>query len=157
MAGKPEEALVNFSKAAKIKPGYISKLKEAALVLENKGDLISTVTYYSEILKFLPVDGDVHRNIGSILLTLKKYEESASHLEKAVQIQPGDAVTHNLLGMALMYLERKTEAGRHFSEALRLKPDFMEAHVNLALCLRAQGHIKEADKQLEKAKALINK
>ena len=157
MAGKPDEALPYFSGVVKIKPGYIIKLKVAALVLENKGDLDSAVKFYSEILKFIPGDGEVHRNTGKIYMTLAKYEKSASHLKKAVQIKPGDAVTHNLLGKALMYLERKAEAEKHFSEALRLKPDFMEAHVNLALCLSAQGHIEEADKQLEKAKALINK
>ena len=115
------------------------------------------VKFYSEILKFFPGDGEVHKNTGKIYLTLTKYEESASHLNKAVQILPGDAVTHNLLGKALMYRERKAEAEKHFSEALRLKPGFMEAHVNLAICLRAQGHLEEAAEQLEKAKALINK
>jgi len=157
MAGKPDDALPHFSEAVKINPVYISKLKEAATVLENQGNLTASALFYYEILKFIPEDSSIHRNIGKILFTLKKYEDSSFHLQKALQITPGDAATYNLLGKSLMYLKKRIEACRHFSEALRLKPDFWEAHINLALCLRSQGRIKEADEQLEKVKDIINK
>ena len=155
MAGKPDEALTHYTNAISRNPDNIPKLKAAAAELVKRENLTGAIKFYAEILKFTPDDIDALRNIGKIQLSLNQYEDSASHLSKALQMNPNDAVLHNYLGQALIHLGKKHDANLHFTEALRLNPDFMEARVNLAVCLRAQGKIEEAEEQLNRANILL--
>jgi Flp pilus assembly protein TadD len=89
-------------------------------------------------------DFTAHFNLGSVLLSQGKSEESLNHFRAAVEARPDDALARTNLGAALQALGLIDEAIGQFREALRLRPDYVNAHYNLGNLLLSQGQTPEA-------------
>ena len=85
---------------------------------------------------------------------LGDHELAISLLERAIKIQPKNAAFYNSLGY--IYNEKRSpqKALTHLTKAITLNNNYAEAYLNRAKCLKAQGKLKEAIKDYEKAVAL---
>ncbi len=92
-----------------------------------------------------------HAAIGRAYLQQGRWQEAATELRRALELEPGVAQGHNDLGMALEELNRSEEAIAEYREALRLASDLAEAHHNLAGALAEKGRLDEAIEHYERA------
>jgi tetratricopeptide (TPR) repeat protein len=79
-----------------------------------------------------PDDALAHRNLGSALRILGKYDEAVFHLSEAIRLEPDDPSTHVWLAVALSGQGKMEESIAVLRETIRLKPDYPEAHSGLA-------------------------
>ena len=59
-----------------------------------------------------------------LLNDLGLYDESVTHLQRALQLDPQSVVALNSAGLALQHLDRADEAVQHLRRALELAPDY---------------------------------
>lgn len=77
-----------------------------------------------------------HNNLGSYLMSHKRFGEAASHFEKVVQIKPDDEKFLNNLGLALFRQNRYDEAMTYYLRAIAINPRFADSYYNAAdVCL----------------------
>ncbi len=87
-----------YDKAARIKEGEADLLFNAALAYQNGGDFASAETDWRDFLKIKPDDTDAMSALGSTLAELKKFDEAAAVLHKAVNLKPREKNLHRQLG-----------------------------------------------------------
>ena len=82
------------------------------------------VAHYEAALRLLPKVGEIHYNLGNILLKIPGREADAiAQYREAVQLKPDLAEAHYNLALALAKDPRQVpEAITHFQAALNLKP-----------------------------------
>ncbi len=69
---------------------------------------------------------------GQVLLNLKRYEEAAAALNKALEMQPGLAVSHRALGMIYLMQQDFKNAKQHLSQTLELGGNDAQTYGQLA-------------------------
>ena len=74
------------------------------------------------VAQLSPQDPFAWYNLGLVLYTRKSYKDSASALERAVQLQPNYANAIFLLGLSYYHLGRESDAISAFDEVARLNP-----------------------------------
>ena len=74
------------------------------------------------VAQLSPQDPFAWYNLGLVLYTRKSYKDSASALERAVQLQPNYANAIFVLGLSYYQLEREDDAISAFDEVARLNP-----------------------------------
>ena len=89
---------------------------------------------------------ELNNNMGNVLLQQKKYHQSVSHFEKAVQAQPGNCNFYNGLGAALMSIDRINDAEKVLKTAVSMQPNNPETHSNMGALFWEKGNIKESQK-----------
>ena len=70
-------------------------------------------------------------NLGTLLLSLRRWNEAAVHLRVAIEFRPEHGESHNNLGVALRALGRRDEAIDQFRRAVALEPSNDAARQNL--------------------------
>ena len=65
---------------------------------------------------------ELNNNMGNVLLQQKKYHQSVSHFQQAVQTQPGNCKFYIGLGIALMSIDRINDAEKVFKTAVSMEP-----------------------------------
>ena len=102
---------------------------------------------YRGVLETDPDRGAFHAGIGYALLGLKRYEEAAKSLARAVSLQPdppANADPHVGMGEAYQALGRTESAAEHFGRALAIDPRNARALDALALLRFRQQPYEEA-------------
>jgi tetratricopeptide (TPR) repeat protein len=99
-ARKPDFKLagVEYDKAARLKGNEADLLFNAALAFQNAGDFPSAETEWRDFLKIKPDETDALAALGSTLAELKKYDDAAIALHRAVNLKPRDKNLHRQLG-----------------------------------------------------------
>ena len=87
-----------YDRAARIKAGEADLLFNAALAYQNGGEFALAETQWREFLKIKSEDTDAMAALGSTLAELKKYDEAAAVLHKAVNLKPREKNLHRQLG-----------------------------------------------------------
>jgi len=87
-----------YGKAAQIKVGEADLLFNSALAYQNAGDYPSAETTWREFLKLKPDDTLALSALGSTLAELKRYDDAAAVLHKAVNLKPHEKKLHSQLG-----------------------------------------------------------
>jgi len=75
-------------------------------------------------------------NLGTLLLSLRRWSEAAAHLTAAIEVRPDHGESHNNLGVALRALGRGDEAVEAFRRAVALDPSNGAARQNLEDALK---------------------
>lgn len=137
-----------YDKAVRIKGGEADLLFNAALAYQNAGDFTSAESEWLDFLKIKPEDTDAMSALGSTLAELKKFDEAAAVLHKAVNLKPREKNLHRQLGgvyaradnqpksyeemVVYISLERGTPA-ENAADAVKKAPANSDAAKTLAL------------------------
>lgn len=87
-----------YATAAKLKSGEADLLFNSALAFQNAGDFPSAETQWREFLKSKPDDTLGLSALGSTLTEMKRYDDAAAVLHKAVNLKPHEKKLHSQLG-----------------------------------------------------------
>ena len=110
-----------------------------------QGATMESLVPMQKAAKLLPMDVDVHSNLGVALHDLGRLEEAEASYRRALEINPLVAEVHSNLGNTLRELGRLEEAEASCRRALEIKSDYAEALNNLGNTLMDLGHLKEAE------------
>ena len=82
-----------------------------------------------------PELGGAHANLGVILRSAGKHDESIAALEQAVKVSPRQPTFHNQLGVSYRHKGRFDKARDAYEQALSLDAAYADAHLNLGVLL----------------------
>jgi Flp pilus assembly protein TadD len=133
--GQSDEAIREFQKALRLKPGYAQAHNNLGVAIVRKGQINEGISQYHEAIRLKPDYALAHSNLGIALVRKGQSDEGIGEFQEAIRLKPDYALAHYNLGIALVRKGQSDEGIREFQEAIRLKPDFTEAHNNLARAL----------------------
>ena len=82
--------------------------------------------------------------LGDTLVRLRRPDEAAPHLRRAIEADPRDAIHRFDYGRILFDAGRYAEACPYLEEAIQLRPDLVDAYIVLALSRFQLGQKAEA-------------
>ena len=123
----------------------------AAINLQNKGELKEAIKYYQFCINQGFNDPVVFSNYGLILINLGQLDKAEIFIRKAIQIKPDFANAYNNLALILKGLGKLDEAEINSRKAINLNPKNVESHLNLGVILQIRGQRDEAEKAFKKA------
>ncbi|MCG3126223.1 MAG: Beta-barrel assembly-enhancing protease [Phycisphaerae bacterium] len=119
-----------------------------ALAMRSMKNYPAAEQIFRELISRFPPDQKgfyrVHLGLAETLQELRKFDEAASHFEKALEARPDDAQALTGLGMCLMKLNRPAEAIERFDASIRATPGFARAYLQKAGALAAAGDLDQA-------------
>jgi tetratricopeptide (TPR) repeat protein len=98
-----------------------------------------------------PNNGDIRRNLGSVVSLLGQPEAAIAHFEAALAVNLADADAARNLGLSLRAVGRREEAVTAYERALQLRPDFAKAARNLGIVQQELGRLEAAETALRRA------
>jgi tetratricopeptide (TPR) repeat protein len=151
--GRPQEAIICFEQALRLKPDYAEAHASLGYALSWTGRVPEAIAQYQTALRINPDDAETHNNFGTLLLnTPGRQLDAVTQFQAALRIDPDDENEHYNLGIAFRDVPgRLPDAIAEFQAALRIKPDDAEAHNDLGIALAKQGNLTEAIGQYEMA------
>ncbi len=118
------------------------------------GDLERAAGAYRKAISINPRNQRAHANLGAVLESMGKPEESERHYRTALEISPDDAEVHYRMAALRRRLGDAEDAIRHYQEAIRLNREDARAHNNLGQIFMERGELGRAEDHLEKAARL---
>jgi protein O-GlcNAc transferase len=122
-----------------------------ALALHRAGKLGQAEKSYLGILNEDPNFVPALINVGALLRTRGRPDESVRFYKRALARNPRDASVHSNLGHALTILGRYSEASESLQKAIEINPHMDAAYDNLAFLLNKLNRFQEAADAGEKA------
>ena len=126
-AGAPEEAMLAFSVAARLKPDYADVYNNMGVVSILRGDVRAgrrLLERARAMLEASPTPGtelpDVYRNLGRVHRELGELDSALASYRRCVSIQPEDALAWYGLAQVLQAMGHPEEAERAKERAARL-------------------------------------
>jgi Flp pilus assembly protein TadD len=123
----------------------------------------SRVALWSDVVHKNPHDSRAHYNLGTALVSERRFEQAGDQFIEALRIDPDYGPAHNGLGMTREGQLRLEEAIDHYERALRagdltsnvqgIVPDEVTVRTNLAFALERLGRSAEAARHFERALA----
>jgi tetratricopeptide (TPR) repeat protein len=150
-AGRPDQAVVEYEKALRLKPNYAEAHNNLGDALTRLGRANEAVAHFQRALQLKPDYSEACYNYGTTLLQMGKLDEAIAQLEKSAQIKPDFAEARNNLGNALLLKGSLNEAVSQLREALRINPNHTTAHFNLGNALAQMGRLDEAITHFQQA------
>jgi tetratricopeptide (TPR) repeat protein len=174
---RPEQALAHYRAVLALRPDelaihthlgnasmLLNRLKDAIAHYEKAAATAARSAGHTPILAWLkrivasthpgrasgPDLAKAHRNLGLLLLALRRPEEASVQLRLALRLAPDDADTHRDLADLLQTRKRHAEALAHYHEALAIRPDDATVLLHLANALAQQGRFAEAAAHYER-------
>lgn len=161
--GRVRDAIVSYQRAAILSPedeevffnlGVAFSRLAISAGAEKKSDLAKSFfaeaeKHYRRALELLPDYGEVHNNLGNVLMDQKRFDEAAMHLAAAVRANPENSSAVNNLGKCLALQGKRAEALVQFQKAVELNTNSVEAHFNLGNACMALGRVDDAIHEFE--------
>jgi tetratricopeptide (TPR) repeat protein len=151
-AGKFEEAVAAFTKAAESDPAQVavwsqlgeanSKLAKGKTGAEFDAAIGKAVEAYAKAIELKPDDPGTHNNYALVLASAKKYPEMQAEFKKAAELDPtnGGKYYYNL-GALLINSGKNDEAGEAFKKAIEITPNFADAYFQYGVMLVSKAQI----------------
>ena len=108
-------------------------------------------TLFEHTLSVTPPNLRIEHNLGVALGASNRFDEAATHFEKALQIDPNFYDGLVAMSVTRSHQGRMPEAIQYFQAAIRLQPDTPKAHVQLAHALWEQNRDQEALEEMRRA------
>ena len=143
----PEEA-----RALELRPERDSSWLERGIRAEERGELEDAAEAYAQSLEHEEPRAEVAFNLGNVLYTLARQDESLRAFQLATELDPKYIEAWNNLGNVLGELGRPQQAVAAYTEALELLPQYADAHYNLGEILASLG---EHDRAAEHWRAYL--
>ena len=149
-AGKLNEAIAELSVAASLDPKSGEAQTLLGVAYDRKG-LRDRAQQSFETALHSPNDEAMHlNNLGYLLYKNGDYDAAIKYLKRAAKANPNDGRIWNNLANTQCAAEKFDDAYKSFAHAA----GEFQGRIKVAAYLESQGFIKEAIKQLEKARAL---
>lgn len=142
--GLVDDAIREYRKALRIKPGLAIVHNNLGIALSDKGINAGAMREYKEALRLDPSLAIAHNNLGTALKASGAMDEAIFEYGEALRLNPSYAEAYNNLGLARIATGDLDGAMSEYSEAMRLRPDFAEAHNNFGILLARKGLWDEA-------------
>lgn len=148
--GRDREAGSLLKQIVDTDPGDFQAWTELGTAHLMASELAEAEIAYRRAIQERPAFALALLNLGRLLITEKKYEESIEPLYAATQVRPDSADAHFLLGKTYLKLKQGSKAVPHLNEALRLDPrGKADAHLLLAALYNAVGLKDRAAREYE--------
>ena len=125
---------------------------QSGYVLHSYGQLDRAIEFYRQSIVIYPT-AEAHTYLGWALSHLGHLDDAIAHCKKAIALDPEFGNPYNDIGAYLIELGRVQEAMPWFERAIAAKryccPHF--AHFNLGRVLLADGKIRRAKQEFERA------
>jgi tetratricopeptide (TPR) repeat protein len=147
--GNGAHALKEFKAAIEAYPNYYAARLELGRALRGEKLFAEAEEVLKPLGEIAPKHAEPHIEYGLVLLALRRQQEAASELRKALALEEANWATHLYLGWALL-ADEPAEAERHFARALELdEKRAAQAHLSLARLNHAKGMREESIRHLE--------
>ncbi len=162
-AGRYEEAVPHYVRAAQMNPSYPPAIMFLAVRDQRDGDLRAAIRKYQQVIRDTDrashqnaaMRGMAFANMGHAYRELGQLSDARSSLEQSVQLSQKNFQAWMDLGVVAERLGDPAEAAHAFHEAVNLQP-YDVGYLLLAHTLEQSGKKDEADEAVRKAKLLTN-
>jgi tetratricopeptide (TPR) repeat protein len=142
--GALTDAAKEASRGIEADPGQASHGKAIARRIQSLGRPEAALLVWRAVEKANPKDTDAPKNIGSLLIDLKRYAEAVPELEAAADRDPKDLNTQYMLGTVYLHTGKKDRGFAAFQKVLALDSN-PEALNDVAYSLAEEDfHLEEA-------------
>ena len=162
-AGRPEEAIPHFIRAAQINPAFPPATMFLAVHDQRLGNLREAIAKYRQVIR--ETDNASYQNaamralafgnMGHAYRQLADLPAARANLQQSVQLKQDNFQVWMDLGLVSQLLGAPAEAAHAYGEAMRLQPSDV-GYLLLARALEQNGQKQQADEALQKAKLLTN-
>jgi tetratricopeptide (TPR) repeat protein len=121
-----------------------SDLLAAGIEHHQAGRLEQAYEIYSQLLAAHPDNATALSLLGAVCVNLRRFNEAAGHLVRALKVDPNHQGAHDNLGVLLAKQGRMAEAVESFRRAAELNPHHAQTQLNLAAALDRLGRRGEA-------------
>ena len=129
----------------------MEEIIDLAIIAQKKGDNIKAENLYREVLKEQSDNLTANHNLGVLLYSIGRIEDSVISFKKTIQLSPNFPDVYNNIGVALSDLDKFEEAEKSYKKALEIKPNYPEVYYNRGNTLKKLGRVDEAEKLFKKA------
>lgn len=140
-AGNPLEAIVELSKAIRLKEDFTEALMLRAEALMDTGDYKDGLEDIGKVLNLSPDDGRAYLVRGMLQEAAGNQEAAEKDYRYVTELNPSDEEAYLRLGNIYISRNRPLEAIGLFNEAIELKPDSAKAYSG-----RARARLMTGDK-----------
>jgi predicted O-linked N-acetylglucosamine transferase (SPINDLY family) len=123
---------------------------QAAVKLQNAGELDRAATIYREVMRLEPTHPDALNNLAVIRKTQGKYDEALDLYTRSIKFHPRFVSSYANLGNLFKVLGRLDEALLQLGRAVEIDPEFHNARNTLALVYIELGKFEQAYEHLMK-------
>jgi len=138
-------------------PGNAGAHAQRGLELARAGKLVDAEAELRRAVELAPNDSAYLTDLGTILATEKKLEESTECFTKALKIDPADLTARRYLAANLWQLHRPEEAKRHLELVRRADPDDRDTVLLLGMVSENLGDYVAAAKLLASVPDLVRR
>lgn len=159
LAGEPEAAVEELTRAVELNPGYVEAHLNRAIVLNELGRFQEAQEAFrraweSEDRRGLPYPktaaarlANLHAELGDLYLEAGGRSEAIAQYRAATELRPDFHDLRNKLARALIEVGALREARAELEAVLGEKPEYVEARVNLGLVYYRQGDEEAAARE----------
>jgi tetratricopeptide (TPR) repeat protein len=148
--GNAEDAVRYYGTAVQKDPQYAPALINLGGILDSRGMPEKALPLLLTAQDILPGSYEVQNNLGNVYLHQQQYQDSITHLSKALSIRPDSMVTAYNLGLAYAEVGQTAEAKSAFLEVAAKDSSNLDVYLKLARILIKEGNNKDAKDLLTK-------
>lgn len=141
--GRPDEAVVWFTRAAERRPDLPEIWHNLATALDEAGKRTEAVAAYEKVLAIRPDHLPALLQFAVLLRAEGRFAEALTLHDRAVALAPRKPEAHAWRAATRQWMGDAAGAVRDYRRALRLAPDDVESRMSLATVLLAQGRFEE--------------
>ena len=149
--GNYEQAIADYTKAIKIKPGYAGAYYNRGNAKINLGRHEEAIEDYTTAIGSRDNFAEAYNNRGIAKNHLGRYEEAIVDYTEAIGSGDNYAEAYNNRGNAKSGLGRHEEAIEDCTKAIKIKPGYAEAYNNRGIAKSGLGRHEEAIEDYTKA------
>jgi tetratricopeptide (TPR) repeat protein len=148
----PDEAAEMYGKSLELEPGSATAHYNLASFLARKGEFAKAEPHFRAVIEKNP-STQAYTGLGIVLWQQGREDEATTSLQSAVKADPKNAAAYDQLGTIQVQQGKLEEAASTYRSLVHNQPS-AAAHQELAEVLTRLGRTDEANKELERAKAL---
>lgn len=156
-AGRLDEALRDYSEAAKLAPARPGVHYRVGNVLWRKRELAAATAALRKELALTPHHGMANLRMGEILLNSNNANDALPYLKRAVAAMPQSAHAHREMGKAFRKTGQRDLARSEWQTVVRLRPNDDQAHYLLATLYRESGEPELAKQELQRHRQILER
>ncbi len=153
-AGKIAEAEPLYQQVLQLEADQPDALHLLGVIAHQRGQLEPSVELIRRAIAKFNTNAAMHKNLGVVLMALKRYAEAEQAFTAAVTLHATDADTWQQLATVQRGQSRFSEAERSCREAIRLNPQLADAHDQLGMLVQARGGYAESETHFRQALAI---
>jgi Flp pilus assembly protein TadD len=131
-SGKPDEALLDYQKAAALVPGDAEPHLSAGLLHERQKQFSDAEAEYKQALALDPHSAEAAIGLTNIYMKSNRLADAEPLLRRLASERPDDAIVHLQLGRVLEAENKKDDAIAELQIAIKLAPSDAEAQRQIA-------------------------